>query len=273
MIAGASGLIGRALINLIDGTWKVFALSRRLPRWASSRQASWISLDLAGGWRAEALPRRIDTVIYLAQSPFYRDFPGQAEHIFQVNTMALLRFLEYARRSCAQNFILASSGGVQAEEDNCLHFYRSTKLCAELLSQNYAAFMKIIILRFFFVYGFGQKEGMLIPRLIRLVQQGKPVILYGKGGIRINPIHASDAARAIYRAALIKKSYKADIAGPKAYAMRQIAEIIGKAVKREPVFKVRPRGSHSDILGDISSMKKILGSPKILLEEGIRSVI
>lgn len=36
---------------------------------------------------------------------------------------------------------------------------------------------------------------MLVPRLVGSVARGKPIHLQGENGIRLNPIHVSDAVR------------------------------------------------------------------------------
>jgi nucleoside-diphosphate-sugar epimerase len=58
---------------------------------------------------------------------------------------------------------------------------------SEIIAENYAPYMNIVILRFFFVYGPRQNTTMLIPRLIRSIKEGNPIILQGSNGIRINP--------------------------------------------------------------------------------------
>src|SRR4030042_288576 len=111
------------------------------------------------------LPKSIDAVIHLAQSEHFREFPMHAESIFKVNTASTLRLLEYARQAQVKIFVLASSGGIYGHGDegfredqpieakDDLGFYLGTKLCAEIIAENYSSFMNIVILRFFFIYG------------------------------------------------------------------------------------------------------------------------
>lgn len=72
------------------------------------------------------LPAHADNIIYLAQSPHYRDFPAQAEHIWEVNVQGVLRMLEYARKAEAAYFLLASSGSVYAP--STVDFYEDSPL-------------------------------------------------------------------------------------------------------------------------------------------------
>lgn len=286
LIVGASGFIGSYLVKSLRDDWKIFALSLHKSRQITKEGVIWIKADLSRDTKLN-LPKKIDSVIYLAQSKYFRDFPKHAVDVFQVNTNSVLKLLDYARKAGARSFIFASSGNVDkilfqkknfrkeydAHFKNYLKFYQSTKLCSEMLIENYRPYMNTIVLRLFFVYGPGQKQEMLLPRLIKNVRGKKPVILYGNNGIKINPIYVSDAAEAICCALKLNKSCKIDIAGPRVYSLRQICEIIGENVGRKPIFDVRLDMKYTDIVGDISMMSKILTPPKIPFEEGINYIL
>src|SRR5690606_28137079 len=108
-----------------------------------------------------------------------------------------LKLLDYARHQGARTFIYASSGGIYnagshlcSEDANIyigrdLGFYINSKLCSEILIESYAEHMTVIILRFFFVYGPGQRTSMLIPRLVQSVYEGKIITLDGENGLHI----------------------------------------------------------------------------------------
>jgi nucleoside-diphosphate-sugar epimerase len=224
-------------------------------------------------------------VIHLAQPAQFRDFPEQAEQMLQVNTVSTLHLLDYARCAGARTFIYASSGGIygygeqEFSEDvkipprNDLGFYLSTKLCSEILAENYTPFMNVIVLRFFFVYGVGQRRSMLIPRLVQSVMDGKPIILHGDDGLRLNPIHVSDAVAAIHRVLALDGSHKINIGGPEVLNLRQIGEIIGRAVGKAPCFEVQAVSQPRHLVGDISKMTRLLGRPQLRFETGIRTYV
>ena len=54
-----------------------------------------------------------------------------------------------------------------------------TKAYGETLVHKYTAFFLTTVLRPFFVYGVAQHPQMLIPRLLRSVQDGQPIRLAG----------------------------------------------------------------------------------------------
>ena len=164
VVTGAGGLIGSHLLpELVASGWEVHATSHRRPGGADEHGVVWHAMDLGGPWDESALPARVDAVVFLAQSERFREFPDFAPQIFEVNTVAVLRMLDYARRAGASRFVLGSSGGVSGtggdgfSEDveiparGDLGFYLGSKLCAEIVAENYAPFLQVEILRFFFV--------------------------------------------------------------------------------------------------------------------------
>src|SRR5881628_2780832 len=175
VVTGATGLIGSRLIDALLPEYAVHGVARRPP---ARHGMTWHALDLATTCDLGSLPPRADAVVYLAQSEYFRDFPERSSNVFQVNVASLLRFLDYARKAGVRNFVFASSGGVYGSGDfqmseeiqitarGDLGFYLTTKLCSEILAQNYSGFFSVVVLRFFFVYGPTQRQTMLVPRLI-----------------------------------------------------------------------------------------------------------
>ncbi len=286
LITGSSGLIGSHLVEQLQPNWKIFCIERTPGKAAHLAQTiQSLQLDLSQTWDASLLPPQIDAVIHLAQSEHFRDFPEKAEHVFQVNTVSTLRLLDYARRAGARTFIFASSGGIygsgeqefsediEISSQGDLGFYLGTKLCAEIMAENYTAFMNVIVLRFFFVYGDGQRKSMLIPRLVKSVIDEKPILLQGKDGIRINPTYVSDAVRAIQQALALDGSHKINIGGPQILSLRQIGEQIGTVIGKKTIFETQLNVEPRHLVGDIHKMTQVLTAPQIHFEEGIATYI
>ncbi len=284
VITGATGLIGASLVKAMEPGWEIHAVSRhRLPG-LEGGSIHWHYMDVTREIGGDALPARTDAVIYLAQSEFFREFPERALDIFDVNTLGLLRYLDYARKSGARSFVYASSGGVYGSGDMSmseetavlaegnLGFYLGSKLCSEIIALNYSKFMNLALLRFFFVYGPGQRKTMLIPRLVDAVSSGAPVALQGEQGIKLNPTFVSDAAAAIVRALELEGSHKINVAGPEILTLRQICDTIGTALGSRPVYKVET-ASPRHIIGDIGKMTQLLVAPRIGFQEGLRLLL
>lgn len=283
LLTGANGLLGSHIVSALRQQYEIHAIVRIMPQ-VQIEGVLYYVIDFNADWEELYLPDGIDTIIHLAQSSHFRDFPEKALDVFRVNIESTARLLDYAKRSGVQRFIYASSGGVYgsgnvAFDENApivppgqLNYYLGSKLCSEVLVQSYASLMNVIILRFFFMYGPGQKRSMLIPRLIDSVKEDKPITLQGKEGIKINPVHVSDAVEALSKAIYLQGSYTLNIAGSQILSLREITEIIGQKLNKSAVLDFKNE-EPKHLVADIEAMKNLLGSPKILLVDGIESLI
>jgi nucleoside-diphosphate-sugar epimerase len=276
LVSGAAGFVGSHLVQRLRAEHDVYAVARAA---LASGGVHWISHDLMRPLEEAALPARVDAVVHLAQSRHHREFPERAADIFGVNVGSTFALLDYARRAGAARFVYASTGGIYGGGDRAfderdrpaqdLGFYPASKQAGELLVNSYRAFFQTTVCRFFFVYGRGQNESMLMPRLVRSVRNGDPITLQGRDGMRINPIHVADAVDAAARCLSLAGHEVLNIGGGEVLTVRAIAREIGSIVGRGPVFTRQDRPP-MDLVGDISRMKALLGEPRVRLEEGLR---
>jgi UDP-glucose 4-epimerase len=283
LLTGATGFLGARLAARLAPAHEVWALVRRMPDGAA--HCRWLVQDLASErWQVD-LPDRIDSVIHLAQSANYRDFPAAAREIFAVAAETTLRLADWAVGAGARQFILASTGGLYGSSDRpvreddtlvedhgSLGFYFATKRASELIVNQYANRMQTLTLRCFFIYGAGQPKQMLMPRLVDSVREGRAITLQGSDGIHINPIHVDDAALAVERCLSASGSNVLNIAGPELVSLRSIAERIGSELGREPIFTVDSATKPRHLVADIGRMRAVLGAPAIGVTEGIREL-
>ncbi len=282
LLTGATGLIGNNLVKHLNSEYQVYAITHNdiVPGADFS-----LNIDLSMPLDDSKLPKGIDTIIHLAQSIHYKEFPKYSEDIFSVNTDSTFRLLNYARKTNVKNFILASSGGVYGNNnkviseqtaittDNELGFYIGSKLCAEVMAETYKNYMNVVILRFFFVYGKGQKEQMLIPRIIESIKNEKIITLQGEEGLLINPIYISDATEAIINAIKLNSSEKINIAGPEKISLKKIALTAAKHIGKKPIFTSTKTKENRILIGDIKKMKTLLHCPIIKFEQGIKKYL
>lgn len=288
LVTGASGFVGqRLVVQLANSGHDVFALARRYVDFADDARPSQSratitrvlqdleTLDVA------TLPK-VDAVISLAQSSLFREFPDQAQPVFDVNVTANLKILQWAANAGVRKFVHASSGGIYAGRpgkqfletdllavDSPLGFYLGTKLCSEIVFHNFRHFFETsIILRPFFIYGPNQRKDMFIARLIESVQEGRPISLQGDNGLRVNPIYVDDAVDAFAAALDVQGPHVINIAGPDTLTLRDVGVMIGQAVGKDPVFETRP-GSPVDYVGDLSLANEKLGRPRVSFARGI----
>jgi UDP-glucose 4-epimerase len=278
LLTGAAGFIGRHALARLESEHDVYPLVRAAP----DESREWIVQDLARPLDLSLLPDRIDSIIHLAQSHRYREFPEGAEDVFAVNVHSTFQLLEYARGAGTRSFILASTGGIygysyeallETDPANPLNFYLTSKHVAESLLVNYQTLFQTVVFRFFFVYGAGQGP-MLVPTLIEKVRKGDQISIAGRPGQRINPIHVEDAVE-IFRPALeLGSSDVFNVAGDEVVSIRDLVGVIEEA-SGEPAHVRHVDPEHDgDLIGDNSRMKAVLDvAPRISLAEGIRSML
>jgi UDP-glucose 4-epimerase len=279
LITGATGMIGRYLVERLASKHELVALARRDPPGWMPQGLNWIRHDLSQPFDAARLPHRIDAIAHLAQSERYREFPEGAADVFAVNVQSTFDLLEYARGAGADAFVFASTGGNYRAssrpigEDAPLAspgpYFRS-KLMAEMMIENYRDMMGGAVLRFFFVYGPGGK--LLITRLGKQILAGDEIVVQGNPGMRINPIYVQDAAAAIEAALGLSELSVINVAGEQVVSLTELIDRLAAALGREP--SVRHSGtSPGDLIGDTSRMKSALGiTPSITLDEGLRAL-
>jgi len=282
LVTGATGLIGSHLMRAIRENYTVFAISRSKPVDGAART---FAVDLARDWDAAALPERIDAVIHLAQSEHYRDFPSYAEEVFRVNTLSTVKLFDYARTAGAKTFVLASSGGIYGTGDQSfseetavlahgdLGFYLGTRLCSEVIAESYTEYINVVSLRFFFVYGPGQRPNMLIPRLVESVRKRSTISVRGEQGLLINPIFVSDAVEAVRKALLLERSYKINVAGPEILSLKAIVETIGAALRIKPAVRCEPCDKVQDLIGNTARMECLLCRPQVAFSSGLSAYL
>jgi nucleoside-diphosphate-sugar epimerase len=283
LVTGADGLLGRRVTEYLHKCSKVYALVHSEPKMPVP-EVDYIVNDFSVDLNRQLLPHKVDSIIHLAQSSNFRDFPNSALDVFQVNVASTAQMLDYARSISVKNFIYTSSGGVygngsEAFKENApivppgqLGYYLGSKACGEILVQSYASIFKVVILRPFFMYGPGQNRSMLIPRLMESVATGRPITLQGDDGLRINPVHVDDAAKSLIAGIEINESSTFNIAGPDVLSIREICEAMGKYLGRSPEFVNQP-GHASDLIADISAMTEKLFTPRIKLFDSFAQLL
>lgn len=284
IVTGASGLVGKKVVEtLAERGDEAIAVVRKIPC-QPVKNVDYLELNLAEPNLAESLPRQAKGVIHLAQSRRYRDFPDSVLDVFGVNTTASVELVSYANEIGAKSFVYASSGavygmgrGLYREDDfqrsvNPSGFYARTKLSAEILLECYRELLSVVVLRPFFVYGPGQDDGMLFPRLLKSVTEGQPVRLQGKEGLVINPIFVEDAASMVVKSLDLKSSRTINVAGSEEVSLKALVFKMGKLMGRKPKFYTVEGGSQR-LIGDTRLMKQLLGVPVVGLDEGLSRII
>ena len=210
----------------------------------------------------------------------------------EVNVNGTLNVLQAARENRVGRVVYSSSSSVYGDQDthvmqedmepNPKSPYALHKLIGEQYGRMFARLfgMSVVSLRYFNVYGPGQTtEGayvLVIPRFLKLRDEGKPLTIYGDGRQTRSYTHVSDVARANVLAASEElpagENVVLNIGPNEETSVNEIAALIGGEV--EHIYP-NPRGEFEELRksSDCSKAMATIGwKPRISLSEGIRDI-
>ena len=158
--------------------------------------------------------------------------------------------------------------------------YGVTKLAAEHLVSLYAANFGVptVSLRYFTVYGPGQRPDMATHRLIRSAMLGDPFPLYGDGSAIRDFTFVDDIVEANLRAAAagIAPGSVLNVAGGGATSMRELIDLVGECVGRAVPIDQRDEqpGDVRRTGGDTSALVAATGwKPEVPIREGVQEQV
>ncbi len=136
----------------------------------------------------------IDVVVHLAAKAGVRPSIEDPQSYTVVNVEGTVNLLEAMVASDVRDMLFASSSSVygntkevpfreDAWVDHPISPYAATKKSCELLCHSYSHLhgMRISALRFFTVYGPRQRPDLAIAKFTRLIEEGRPIPVYGDG--------------------------------------------------------------------------------------------
>jgi nucleoside-diphosphate-sugar epimerase len=226
-------------------------------------------------------------VYHLAAQPGVRGSWGDHfERYVRNNVLATQRLLEAATRVRPSRFVYASSSSIYGEQPlgptpesatpNPVSPYGVTKLAAEHLSRLYAQAhgLSVVSLRFFTVYGPGQRPDMAFHRFVEAVRSGKPITIFGEGRQTRDFTFVDDIVDGVVAAGTQKDIEGAFNLGggtpaPLSEVIRILEEISGHRIeiRKEEALPGDPRATWADT----RRAQELLGfHPRVSLAEGLR---
>ncbi|MDF1826987.1 MAG: NAD(P)-dependent oxidoreductase [Legionellaceae bacterium] len=285
LITGSNGLLGPEVLRALSDEHQLATLVRATPE-IKDGAIEYITCDLSKTFDVALLPKHVDIIIHMAQSPHYREFPEQADHVFRVNCDSTARLLDYARAAGVQHFIFTSTGSVyepyesQLLESSALaptSFYANSKLIAERLLASYEAYFKVTVLRLFFLYGpSATPKHTLINMLVNRVKQGEEIVIDGvdSKGLQFVPTLTRDVAHCIRL--VIEKGLVGvfNFANPTASSLASIVEALEAQLGVQAKIKYRPDTAALTIVPNLDKFMHDAGDFKFTsLDEGLKYLL
>lgn len=275
IVTGASGFLGRALAADL----------------ASSGEAVVAPCRGEGGdvTRDDLLIRPRDHVYHLAARTGVPQSWEDPEGFHRVNTLGTIRVLEACRRTGASlTFASAYVYGLptrlpidESAPVEPANPYALSKLMAEQACRFYAQHfgVRCVILRIFNVFGPGQSNAFLIPRIVeQALDPTCPEIAVMDLEPRRDFLYVTDAVAAMRAAARLSVPFAVFNVG--SGRSHSVAEVVAAAVAAAGVNKpvrsaAAPRRNEvSDVVADTSALIRATGwSPRVTLAEGLHAIV
>jgi UDP-glucuronate 4-epimerase len=230
---------------------------------------------------------RFDAIIHLAARAGVRPSVQDPQLYIDTNITGTHHLLEAAHRNGIGRFLFASSSSVYGlakkvpfTEDlplpQTLSPYAATKISGEHLCGNYAHLygMKVVCLRFFTVYGPGQRPDLAIHKFTDAIHRGQSIPQYGDGSTRRDYTYIDDIVQGV-AGALRYEGPAFDIFNLGENQTTTLSELIVEienALGKKAVIERLPeqQGDMPLTAADITKARQLLGyNPQTKIRDGI----
>ncbi len=165
--------------------------------------------------------------------------------------------------------------GDELQDTKPISPYGITKLAAEnlLFALTSSNNLDFTILRYFSVYGPGQRPDMAIQRFLTAIKMGQEINITGDGTQKRDITYVQDVVEAtISASSLTEKKQIFNISGGKQFTLNQIIDecFNVSGLKSKINYVDRPIGDQEETFGDISKAQKLLGfNPTFDIKTGL----
>ena len=306
IVTGCSGFIGFNLTsNLLDNNYEVIGIDSlndaydvnlknfRLSKIKNNKNFKFLNLNLAdvdSYKEIEKLSENVSTIYHLAARAGVRQSFLDPRSYVQDNTVATTNITKFTKSNEISKLIVASTSSIYGNSGDMLmsenldekiqppSVYASTKLSGEIISKIMLeeSSTKLVIPRFFTVYGPYGRPDMSILRFIHWIVEGKEVLVHGDGEQMRSFTYIDDVIEALLLMEDYKESNTFNIGSNTTTSLNEVIKIIenisGKEaniINQERAYKdpdvVRPN------LENIS--KNLNWKPSTNIESGIEKTV
>lgn len=234
---------------------------------------------------------QIDVVVHIAARAGVRPSLEDPLEYVRSNIEGTVNILENMKKHGVKKLVFASSSSVYG---NCtaekfsedlkvtepISPYAATKSSCEQFIYTYSKLYGInaVCLRFFTVYGPKQRPDLAIRKFIELIEQEKPIPVYGDGTTMRDYTFIDDIISGICAAIDYDKTpYEIiNLGGGSPVTLNQMIETIEKVLGKKAIIDRQPTqpGDVNKTVSDITKANALLGySPKTSFNDGIRKFV
>lgn len=299
LVTGGAGFIGSNLITELLKNFKVTAIDNfddfysrqqkelNLKPLLKKENFCFIQGDIRQNTDLEKASG-IDIIIHLAAKAGVRPSIKNPILYQDVNVSGTQTLLEFAKSREIKQFIFASSSSVYGinehvpwnEEEKLLPIspYASTKLSGEMLGHVYSKLygIRFLALRFFTVYGPGQRPDLAIHKFFKSILNDHPIPVFGDGTTSRDYTYVSDTVKGVIAAIDYDKSdfEIINLGNHKTVTLTQLIEAIEEICGKRAVIERLPEqpGDVPRTYADIFKAEKLLDyRPSTSLQDGLKN--
>jgi UDP-glucuronate 4-epimerase len=228
-----------------------------------------------------------DVVLHLAARAGVRPSIENPDLYARTNVLGTLQVLDAAVKHKVGKFLFASSSSVYGATEEVpfresaplrrtFSPYAATKVSGEQICSTYSSLhgLPVVILRFFTVYGPGQRPDLAIHKFTRAIWEGRPIQQFGDGSSRRDYTYIDDIVQGV-RGAVDYSRAKFDIFNlgeSETTSLTGLIAAIESALGKKAVIERKPDqpGDMPATWADISKARLLLGyAPQTKISEGI----
>ena len=304
LITGAAGFIGSHLSErLLGDAWTVVGVDnfddfydpqikrRNIEGCLKNKNFQLVEADIRDqSAMSDAVGKGVDIIVHLAARAGVRPSIAQPLLYADVNVNGTMVLLEAAKKQRIGKFIFGSSSSVYgnnekvpfSEDDNVdfpISPYAATKKACELICHTYHHLYGISVtcLRFFTVYGPRQRPDLAIHKFARLIEQGKPISVYGDGTMSRDFTYIDDIINGTVAAMQNCNGFNIyNLGESRPITVNDLVAEIEKALGKKAIKEYVPPqpGDVERTYADVSKAVKELGySPTTTIEEGLAKFV
>ncbi len=233
----------------------------------------------------------IDIIFHLAGKAGVRPSIEDPVGYTKNNIEATVKLMELASQNSISDIVFASSSSVYGNNDKVpfsendrvdfpISPYAATKKACELLTHTYAKTkdMRIAAMRFFTVYGPGQRPDLAINKFTRMIDEGTPIPFYGDGTTERDYTFIDDIVHGLENVMdwLLNQPRGTwdvfNLGESQTTSLSSLVTLIQNALGKKAIIDRQPMqlGDVQRTFADISKSKKTFGfNPKTKITEGI----
>lgn len=207
LVTGGAGFIGSNLIKALlktnnfyvinfdnfDDFYSIKQKNNNISSFNEYSNYEFIEGDIRNPNDLEKINQKVDVVIHLAAKAGVRPSILNPKLYQDVNICGTQNLLEFSKERNISQFLFASSSSVYGVNQNLpwnedekllpISPYASTKLSGEMMGHVYSQLydIRFVAMRFFTVYGPGQRPDLAIHKFFKSIYNGDPITMYGDG--------------------------------------------------------------------------------------------